>query len=351
MVDSGFDAPVSSSSLLNSETRSSDAGVQTGDATVISARFSNRDLLTVHLVADRLLTDCWTKACEFARNFNALHIDIDHLLLGACHVRDAESALSALGDDVEALTHELARVCARRSFANAPEDNEAYEASQSLRVILCEACALAARQGVPNLTLSLVIEALAKTDPQPAVTDVLPKLRRRIVADRAVQAENLRLLSDINRKIESLSAVFNPDLRERLGAIDACVSQTLASQIAPLEARIDASVSQRMEQVIDLTHKQSEETRDQVFEAVRVLPTMVANMVGERVAALEAPREVIREIYREREKPEEIEDKVEQTHRWFHFWRNEDGGIFVGDVNLSDAWRHLVWKATSRRPE
>lgn len=333
MVDSGFNSPAYSSSLRHSETRSPEAGEQTGEATVISARFSSRDLLTVHLVADRLLSDCWTKACEFARNFNALHIDIDHLLLGASHVRDAESALSAVCDDVEVLTHELARICARRSFAEAPDDNEAYEASQALRIILCEASALAARQGVPNLTLSLVIEALAKTDPQPAVIDVLPKLHRRAEAERAGQAENMRLLADINHKIDGLNAVFSPDFRQRLAAIDALVGQALAEQIAPLEARLQESVGQRMEHVIQLTHKQSEETRDQVYEAVRVLPNMVANIVGERVAELDAPRQ----------------EQRDQTHRWFHFWRGEDAGEQRGEAPLSRTWEQVKRTVTFGR--
>jgi hypothetical protein len=330
MVDSGFNSPAYSSSLRNSETRTP----ETGEATVISARFSSRDLLTVHLVADRLLTDCWTKACEFARNFNALHIDIDHLLLGASHVRDAESALSAVCDDVEVLTHELARICARRSFADVPEDNEAYEASQGLRIILCEASALAARQGVPNLTLSLVIEALAKTEPQPAVIEVLPKLRRRAEAERAEQAEHVQMLSAINRKIDGLNAVFSPEFRERLGTIDTVVAQAIAAQIAPLEARLDESVGQRMEHVIQLTHKQSVETRDQVYEAVRVLPNMVANMVGERVAELDAPKD---------------QDK-DQTRRWFHFWRGEDGSSVIGEPPLSRTWSQVKRTVSFKRP-
>lgn len=299
----------------------SEAGEQTSKATVISARFSNRDLLTVHLVADRLLSDCWTKACEFARNFNALHIDIDHLLLGASHVRDAESALSAVCDDVEVLTHELARICARRSFAEAPRNNEAYEASQALQIILCEASALAARQGVPNLTLSLVIEALASTDPQPAVIEALPKLYRRIEAARAEQAENTRLLNDINHKIEGLNTVFSPDVRERLGAIDGVVAQVLASQISPLETRLEEIVGQHMEYVTQLSQKQSENTKDRLDDAIRVLPGMVANMVGERVAQLNA-----------------LKDEEEaHPRRWFHFSRGED----ADGLSFSRTWQQV----------
>jgi hypothetical protein len=323
MVDSGFNSPAYSSSLRHSETRSPESGGQTAEATVISARFSSRDRLTVHLVADRLLSDCWTKACEFARNFNALHIDIDHLLLGASHVRDAESALSAVCDDVEALTHELARICARRSFADVPDDNEAYGASQALQIILCEASALAARQGVPNLTLSLVIEALAKTEPQPAVIEILPKLRRRSETMRAEQAANARALSEINRKIDGLNAVFSPEFRERLGAVDMLVGEALAAQIAPLEARLEESVNQRMEHVVRLTHKQSEETRDQVYEAVRILPNMIANMVGERVTQLDAPKE------------------EDLSRRWFHFWRSEDARDDAQEPTLSRTWQRV----------
>lgn len=147
-------------------------------ATVISVKFSERQCLSVYLVADRLLSDCWTKACEFARNFNSPIIEIEHLLLGASHIRDAEPVLLCISDDVEALTRELSRICARRSFAPAPADNISYEPSQNLRVLLCEAAALAAKKSMPNLTLDLVIEGLDRAVVKPAIVDMLVKTRR-----------------------------------------------------------------------------------------------------------------------------------------------------------------------------
>lgn len=303
MVDTGFSSPGFSSSLRHGDGRSPD----TPESTLISARFSSRNILTVHLAADRLLSDCWTKACEFARNFNALHIDIDHLLLGASHVRDAESALSVACDDIEELTHELARLCARRSFAEAPEDNEAYEASQTLRIILCEASALAARQGVPNLTLSLVIEALAKTEPKPAVIDVLPKLRRQIEAEEAQEAEAMALLNSVSGKIDELNMVFDAQLRAKLGALDSYVAQAVAQNLGPIEERLQQSIGQRIEQVAQLTHKKSDETRHEVYEAIRILPGKIANLVGERVATYE---------------PQKNEAEHDHARRWFHFWRS-----------------------------
>lgn len=303
MVDPSYTSPTYSSSLQHSETHSSEAHPGSVDATVISARFSNHNLLTVHLVADKLLSDCWTKACEFARNFNATHIDIDHLLLGASHVRDAEAALSAACDDIEELTHELARVCARRSFAQVPDDNMAYEASQSLRIILCEASALAARQDVPNLTLSLVIEALAHTEPRPAVLEVLPKLRRRIEEENAQEAEALVLLNAVNSKVDGLNAMFDAQLRTTLSMFENQIGQAIAANIAPMEERLQQSMEQSVEEVAQLTRQRSDAT-NRVYEAVQVLPNMIATAVGERVAARDEPKD----------------GEQDQSRRWFHFW-------------------------------
>ncbi len=305
MVDSVYTPSSYSQSLQRNETRPGGSG-DGGDGTVISARFSSQNILTVHLAADKLLSECWAKACEFARNFNALHIDIDHLLLGASHVRDAEAALAIACDDIEELTHELARLCARRSFAQVPAENAAYEASQSLRIILCEASALAARQGVPNLTLSLVIEALARTEPRPAVIEVLPKIRRRIEEENAGESEAMKLLSDLHGKVNGLSTSFDGELRAKLGALDAYVGQAIAGNLAAMEERLQLAIGQRVEDAVRLTHQQSEETKNKVYEAVRVLPNMVANMVGERVTQAEAQRP---------------EPDQEHPRRWFHFWR------------------------------
>jgi hypothetical protein len=195
--------------------RSQVAGEEKAEATVISAKFSDRELLTVHVVADKLLSDCWSKACEFARNFESPSIEIQHLLLGASHIRDAEEVLSAVCDDIAELTRHLSGLCAHRQFAETPKDNKAYEASQQLRVLLCQAAALAAKKDVPNLTLALVIEALAEADPRPAALDALPKLQRR----DAVAVANARALEELRGKIDGLTALMRSDMLPRLGEL------------------------------------------------------------------------------------------------------------------------------------
>jgi hypothetical protein len=115
--------------------------------------------------------------------------------------------------------------------------------------------------------------------------------------------------------------------------METLVGEAIAAQIAPLEARLEESVGQRMEYVIQLTNKQSEETRDQVYEAVRVLPHMIANVVGERAAEPETPRGGERD----------------HTRRWFHFWRSEDGAGFFGEPRLSSAWQQVRKTVTFKR--
>ncbi|MGB0087733.1 MAG: hypothetical protein WBP94_20445 [Rhodomicrobiaceae bacterium] len=258
--------PYSYSSSSAQSDRPANSGAEKIEATVISAKFSERNILTVHMVADGLLSDCWSKGCEFARNFNASHIEIEHLLLGASHVRNAEAALSAACDDVEELTHQLGRLCARRSFAQAPSENAAYEASQALRILLCEAAALAVRKNVPNLTLGLVMEALAETEPRPAVLEVLPKLQRQVSEKRAemvAQAESMQLLHD---RMENLGRLLSGDMIPRLEALGVhaqdlnnTIAHAVVERLINTEAGLRQGVVSLMEGLARSAHQNSEE--------------------------------------------------------------------------------------------
>lgn len=251
------------------------------NATVINAKFSSRRFPAVHMFGDSLLTDCWHKACSFARNFNALYVDIEHLLLGASQLREAEAALSAACDDVEKLNHDLAGLCARRSFAPGPGDNSGYEASQALKAILCEAAALAARKGMSSLTLSVVIEALAESKPRPTVLDVLPKLRRLEDAEEA----KMRFLREMDHKVGSVAALVHTGLSANAAA-DAKVVQ-LDARVANIDAKVErlhallnSNVSTRLatlEQITSESHGQIITLSRQHYAETHLLSDMLVD--------------------------------------------------------------------------
>lgn len=133
--------------------------------------------LLLSVTADRLLSQCWSKACAVASNFGMHSISIEVLLLAATHIRGAESVLLDACPDVEDLNHALATRCARRSFTEDVVEPQTFMPDKTLKGILGLATALAAEHEVEKLTLSMVLKAIARQRPRLHVVDVLPRLQ------------------------------------------------------------------------------------------------------------------------------------------------------------------------------
>lgn len=162
------------------------------------------DRLSLNVAADRLLSLCWQKACQFARNFGSPQISIELLLLGATHVREADAVLALAAPNIESLNHKLAERCARRSFAQAPSEARTFTADKTLKGLLCGAAALAAAQETPNLTLSLLLEAISLHDPVLPVIDLCPNLAPPMPEPRNALLEDIaERLSAIEDKLDS----------------------------------------------------------------------------------------------------------------------------------------------------
>ena len=309
------------------------------EATVISAKFSERSVLSVHMVADELLSHCWSKGCEFARNFNAPHIDIEHLLLGASHVRDAELTLATASDDVEELTHELGRLCARRSFAEAPRQNTAYEASQTLKVLLCEAAALATKKQIPNLTLALLMEALAETEPRPGVLDILPKVQRRTSEKDAQGAAHITLLKGLHNKIENVESLLGGSMLPKLDALasmdqdlNTALHDAIRARLADTEAGLRQGILSLMEGISRSARQNSEE--------LNRLINLLANPPQDDPANPDAPNtqhtlkipttEQVYDAVRLAHESAQAEDSAAgrsfSIKSLFHFWHNPRNG-------------------------
>lgn len=167
---------------------------------IIKAAAGDNSRLSLNVAADDLLSQCWRRACEFARNFGANQISIEFLLLGASHVRDAEPVLATACPDVEMLSHALATRCARRSFSPVPTAIAGYQADKTLKGLLCGTAAIAATQEMPRLTLSLLLEAVALHHPTLPVLDLLPTL----VKAQQPQPSSVVLLEQIAERLETI---------------------------------------------------------------------------------------------------------------------------------------------------
>ena len=173
----------------------------------IAANANEQNTLLLKVPADSLLSQCWSKACAFASSFGASQINIELLLLGATHVRDAEAILAEATPNVEMLNHLLATRCAKRSFNTAHEEPVHYHADKTLKGLLASSAALAATHEVPRLTLSLLLDAIARHQPPLAVVEVLPSLK-------ANAGDTQHLLADLSariREIEHILKVPKPD--------------------------------------------------------------------------------------------------------------------------------------------
>jgi hypothetical protein len=261
------------------------------EATVITAKFSDRDILTVRAVADRLLSDCWSKACEFARNFEAPSIEIHHLLLGASHIRDAEAVLSTACDDIAELTRQLSGICAHRQFAATPQDNGSYEASQALRALLCEASALAARRNVPNLTLALILEALTETKPSPSVLNLLPKSQPHTSAESVAATGHAQALEELRTRIEHMDKMLRSDLitkshelQEHVAKIERAIGLTVATKLAEQDTLLRQGILLLREEIRQPTPETA--ILRQIHELLVDQPAYDTSITGEPVGAV-----------------------------------------------------------------
>lgn len=203
------------------------------------ARPSAPERMQVQVAADALLSSCWQKACEFARNFSATQISIEFLLLGAAHVRDAEPALTAACPDVEALSHALATRCARRSFAAVPTDTGSYAPDKTLKALLCETGAFAASREMPAITLSLLLEAVALHQPTLPVLDVLPTLQRAHLEH--IQQPTLHLLEQIADRLQAVeSQITGPTIEALETPLPFPQRDGLADAVAKLQGDVGA---------------------------------------------------------------------------------------------------------------
>lgn len=240
---------------------------------VIKAKFSERDVLTVYLAADDLLSGCWSKACEFARNFGAPQVGIEHLLLGASHIRAAEPALGFACENLEELSHKLATRCARRSFAEVPRSNRTYEADKSLKAVLCEASALAAAVEAPSLTLTLVLQAIAKHEPRLAVLDLLPGLSPPEDPRKASDAQQLEALADLKVRLEELGS----------GLQGLSSSMLSPASLSTLGTEIGYKLD-NINSTLNLSHRQIA----QLHSLLVAIPTAVGTFGSEQPAVLRA---------------------------------------------------------------
>lgn len=184
----------------------------------LGARLSETEPLQLTIPADEILTACWAKACDFARNFGTSHISVELLLLGACHVRDAEQILADACETVETLSNTLTSHCAKRSFATMPQDTRAYTPNKTLKCILCRAAAIAAQQEMPRITLSLLLEALTEHKPRLPVLDHLATLSN--------SQPQEHLLADLNTRLDRLHCAV-------MGTKDEQAADGLPSPLAP----------------------------------------------------------------------------------------------------------------------
>lgn len=200
------------------------------------------DRLSLNVAADRLLSLCWQKACQFARNFGSPQISIELLLLGATHVREADAVLALASPNIESLNHKLAERCARRSFAQAPSEARSLTADKTLKGLLCGAAALAAAQETPNLTLSLLLEAISLHDPVLPVLDVCPNLAPPLPQPRSALLEDIAdRLSVIEEKLDSppltvSTPMIHPEAFEQISArfndLEAAILRVAESRFA-----------------------------------------------------------------------------------------------------------------------
>lgn len=194
----------------------------------LGAHLSDHDTLHLTIPADDTLSACWGKACDFARNFGTTHISVELLLLGACHVRDAEPVLAETCDSVEALSNALTAHCAKRSFATMPHDMRAYTANKTLKSVLCRAAALAASQEMARISLSLLLAALREYRPRLPVMDHLS-------APSPRQPEEEQLIADLSARLDALHrAIMGTNDGQTAHALPLAPTPTLADAIAKL---------------------------------------------------------------------------------------------------------------------
>ncbi len=222
------------------------------DETIVTPKFSEGDFFTLQVAADEVLSACWTEACKFAGRFRSDVVELEHLLLGATYIKSAVPTLQTATHDVRALRNELASRCTDPIPAPEADPKRVFNASDGLRVLLCETAALAARQTTSKISLPFLLQALKASRPRHPVTKLLSIFKAELDAEEALVTRDDAVLEGLKAQLAQVSAMCQALLQRQQGqtvesqtnhAVVKDVEQklvTLLAVVSPLATELEA---------------------------------------------------------------------------------------------------------------